>query len=97
MTLFQEVCSEIRKVGDPFIILIAPKEGMTMIDFTVGICKVLRVHTVTDHKDLDITKKPSIGVLAVSLDLIERFNEVQAPTFELDLHQRQTINQKVTS
>ncbi|MBA7578276.1 hypothetical protein ES708_20138 [subsurface metagenome] len=58
---------------------------------------VLSVDTVADYKDLHVLKQSAVHperMPLVAVDLVESLFQLQPPTFELDLHQGQAVNEQ---
>ena len=57
---------------------------------------VLRQRAVADHEQLDVLEQARAGPEAVALvavDLVERLADVDAAALELDVHQRQAVDE----
>ena len=63
---------------------------------TGGVGVVLGQRAVADHEELDVLEQARAGPEAVALvavDLVERLADVDAAALELDVHQRQAVDQ----
>ena len=61
-----------------------------------GVGVVLRQRAVADHEQLDVLEQAGVGPEALALvavDLVERLPDVDAAALELDVHQRQAVDQ----
>lgn len=61
-----------------------------------GVGIILRVGAVGDDENLDVFKKPACcpeAVALVALDLVERLADGHAAAFELDMYQRQAVDE----
>ena len=63
---------------------------------THRITVILSQCTITDHKQLDIFKQPGAcpeTITLITVDLIKCLPDIDAPTLQLNMHHRQTVNQ----
>ncbi len=61
-----------------------------------GVGVVLRERAIGDYEDLHVFKQPRSGPEAVPLvtvDLVKGFADVHPTALELDMHERQTVDQ----
>ena len=61
-----------------------------------GVAVVLRLRAVADDEQLHVAEQAGVGPEAVALvavDLVERLADRHAPTLQLHVHQRQTVDQ----
>ena len=64
---------------------------MRVQNILIAVGKILRINAIRNHKQLDKMIEALVRVLAVTHNLVDRFLNVHATPFQLDLHKRQTI------
>ena len=74
----------------------APPRLLGHVRVAGGVGVVLRLRAVADHEELDVLEQAGAGPEAVALvavDLVERLADVHAAPLELDVHQRQAVDE----
>ena len=95
MAFIEECTGEIAQTIDAVVLFIRPVKGLHFgLLALIGV--IFCVHPVRDDKDLHILEKPKARCKAlamITIDLIKGFSDLNPPAFQLNMHQRQTIDQ----
>ncbi|SSQ99207.1 Uncharacterised protein [Acinetobacter baumannii] len=95
MLLIEKSFGKVDNFIDVFVMDIRPWKGKLDACGAVGV--ITSIGTITNDKQLNKTKQPlpcPIGFTNIALRLIESFGNFHTAFFQLDLYQRQTIDQE---
>ena len=95
MLAVQESRGEGGQLADRLVILAGPVKRLFEGLFP-GVGVIFRVHPVADHEELDEVKqalRAPVTVLLVTLDLVKGLLHLQPAPLQLDLHQRQAVDE----